>query len=87
MRLFDAHNHLQDARFGGQQDELIADCAAVSLSRMVVNGTCESDWPAVAALAISENPFMTSGTPFLTSARYGFKLSVISLYDFVIEFP
>ena len=51
MRLFDAHNHLQDARFGGQQDELIADCVAVGLSRMVVNGTCESDWPAVAALA------------------------------------
>ena len=25
MRLFDAHNHLQDARFGDQQDELIAD--------------------------------------------------------------
>ena len=51
MRLFDAHNHLQDERFGGQQDELIADCVAVGLSRMVVNGTCESDWPAVAALA------------------------------------
>lgn len=51
MRLFDAHNHLQDAQFGGQQDDLIGDCAAVGLSRMVVNGTRESDWPAVAALA------------------------------------
>ena len=51
MRLFDAHNHLQDARFGGQQDKLITDCAAAGLSRMVVNGTCESDWPAVADLA------------------------------------
>ena len=51
MRLFDAHNHLQDARFGDQQDELIADCAAVGLSKMVVNGTRESDWPAVADLA------------------------------------
>ena len=51
MRLFDAHNHLQDARFGGQQDELIADCAAVGLTKMVVNGTRESDWPDVAALA------------------------------------
>ena len=51
MQLFDAHNHVQDARFCGQQDELINDCVAVGLSRMVVNGTCESDWPAVAALA------------------------------------
>ena len=51
MRLFDSHNHLQDARFGDQQDELIADCAAVGLSKMVVNGTRKSDWPAVADLA------------------------------------
>ena len=51
MRLFDAHNHLQDARFGGRQEELIADCTAVGLSKMVVNGTRESDWAAVAALA------------------------------------
>ena len=51
MRLFDAHNHVQDARFCGQQDELITDCVAVGLSRMVVNGTCESDWQTVAGLA------------------------------------
>ena len=51
MRLFDAHNHLQDARFGNQQGELISDCAAVGLSKMVVNGTRESDWPTVADLA------------------------------------
>ena len=51
MRLYDAHNHLQDDRFDGRQDELIADCAAVGLTRMVVNGTCEGDWPSVAALA------------------------------------
>ena len=51
MRLYDAHNHLQDDRFDGRQDELIADCAAVGLTRMVVNGTREGDWPSVAALA------------------------------------
>ena len=51
MRLFDAHNHVQDVRFCGQQDELITDCVAVGLSRMVVNGTCESDWQTVAGLA------------------------------------
>ncbi len=60
MRLFDAHNHLQDVRFGGQQDELIADCDAVGLSRMVVNGTCESDWPEVAGLAKSHGCVLPS---------------------------
>ena len=24
MRLYDAHNHLQDERFGGRQEELVA---------------------------------------------------------------
>ena len=51
MRLFDAHNHFQDDRFDGRQEELIANCTAVGVFRMVVNGTRESDWPAVAALA------------------------------------
>ena len=51
MRLYDAHNHLQDDRFDGRQDELIADCTAVGMCRMVVNGTRESDWAAVATLA------------------------------------
>jgi TatD DNase family protein len=51
MRLFDAHNHLQDDRFTGEQDSLLTDCANVGLVRMVVNGTSESDWKSVAHLA------------------------------------
>lgn len=51
MRLFDAHNHLQDDRFGGRQAELIATARDSGVTRMVVNGACESDWPHVAALA------------------------------------
>ena len=47
--LFDAHNHLQAKRFAGRQAELLAECEG--LARMVVNGCCEEDWPAVAALA------------------------------------
>jgi TatD DNase family protein len=46
----DAHNHLQDARFAGTQPALLAPCAEAGVSRMVVNGTCESDWPAVLEL-------------------------------------
>lgn len=51
MRLHDAHNHLHDERFGGRQAELVAACREVGVARMVVNGSCEEDWPAVAALA------------------------------------
>lgn len=51
MRLYDAHNHLQDERFGGRQTELLAACAAEGVARMVVNGACEEDWPTVLALA------------------------------------
>lgn len=51
MRLFDAHNHLQDDRFAGSQDELIAAARSVGVVRMVVNGSAESDWESVAELA------------------------------------
>ena len=51
MKFFDAHNHLQDDRFGGRQNELLVACEKVGVVRMVVNGACESDWPQVAMLA------------------------------------
>lgn len=47
----DAHNHLQDERFGGRHSELLAAAAAVGIDRWVVNGACESDWGDVARLA------------------------------------
>lgn len=51
MRLFDAHNHLQDSRFSGGQRELIPSVLAAGLVRMVVNGACEDDWEEVRRLA------------------------------------
>ncbi len=51
MHLYDAHNHLQDDRFSGRQPELLAACARAGVTKMVVNGSCESDWPQVLALA------------------------------------
>ena len=51
MNFYDAHNHLQDDRFGGRQSELLAACAKAGVVRMVVNGACEADWPQVLALA------------------------------------
>ncbi|MGA2245423.1 MAG: TatD family hydrolase [Verrucomicrobiota bacterium] len=51
MNLYDAHNHLQDHRFGGRQSELLAACQTAGVARMVVNGACEDDWPQVLTLA------------------------------------
>lgn len=51
MRLFDAHNHLQDPRFGGRQEEIVRACREAGIVGMVVHGTGEADWPAVAGLA------------------------------------
>lgn len=51
LRRFDAHNHLQDDRFGGRQSELLRVCEQEGLVRMVVNGACEEDWAQVAELA------------------------------------
>ena len=51
MKFYDAHNHLVDGRFAGRRGELLAACETAGIARMVVNGTCESDWPEVLALA------------------------------------
>ena len=51
MKLYDAHNHLQDDRFAGRQSELLAACEKSGIAGMVVNGACEGDWPQVLALA------------------------------------
>lgn len=49
--LFDAHNHLQDEWLRPHLDRIAADLAAAGVAGVVVNGTCEADWPDVAALA------------------------------------
>lgn len=51
MRLYDAHNHLQDPRLGSDVEALIATAREEGVVRMVVNGSCEEDWPAVLAMA------------------------------------
>jgi TatD DNase family protein len=60
-RLYDAHNHLQDERFGGRQSELLATCAETGVAAMVVNGSCEADWPQVLALARSATVSAATG--------------------------
>jgi TatD DNase family protein len=54
MKLFDAHNHLQDARLASHLPAILPELARLGVSRAVVNGTCEADWPMVADLARRE---------------------------------
>ena len=51
MKFYDAHNHLQDERFDGQQGELLAACEQAGVAGMVVNGASEADWPMVLQLS------------------------------------
>ena len=47
----DAHNHLQAIRPDSLRDECLDTTRRLGVEAMVVNGTCEADWPEVAALA------------------------------------
>jgi TatD DNase family protein len=49
--LIDAHNHLQDIRFVGDQISIIAQMRLAGVQGCVVNGTNHSDWGYVAELA------------------------------------
>ena len=49
--LHDAHNHLQDEGFAAHQERIAACARELGIADMVVNGTCEADWPLVHALA------------------------------------
>jgi TatD DNase family protein len=49
--LYDAHNHLQDDRLAPCREAVLAALQRENVVRMVVNGSCEEDWPAVLELA------------------------------------
>jgi TatD DNase family protein len=49
--LFDAHNHLQDERLDPWREEVAAAVPSSGIGEMIVNGSCEEDWPQVAELA------------------------------------
>jgi hypothetical protein len=55
--LYDAHNHLQDERLDPWRDEIIAQMPQAGIAEMIVNGSSEEDWPAVAKLA-HEHPWI-----------------------------
>ena len=49
--LIDAHNHLQDEWLAPHLESIARGCGDAGVKAMVVNGTSESDWATVAALA------------------------------------
>lgn len=51
--LLDAHCHLQDAWFTPHRSRVLADLQAAGITRLVVNGSSELDWPDVTALCAS----------------------------------
>ena len=51
LPLYDAHNHLQDGRLAPHGDAVAEAAFSAGVVRMVVNGSCESDWLAVLELA------------------------------------
>ena len=51
FRLYDAHNHLQDERLTPCREAVLAAVQREGVAKMVVNGSCEADWPQVLALA------------------------------------
>jgi TatD DNase family protein len=51
FRLYDAHNHLQDDRLAPYRESILAALQRERVAGMVVNGSCEADWPQVLVLA------------------------------------
>ncbi len=51
MNLTDAHCHLQDPRFAARIDAALERCRREGVSRWIINGTRQADWPDVAQLA------------------------------------
>jgi TatD DNase family protein len=49
--LYDAHNHFHDERLDPWREQIIATMPSTGLGEMIVNGSCEEDWPRVAELA------------------------------------
>ncbi len=50
-RLCDAHNHLHDERLAPCREAVLRAVRREGVAWMVVNGSCEADWPEVLALA------------------------------------
>lgn len=57
--LIDAHNHLQDPRFGDDLPQVIREMQEVGIQHAIVNGTWENDWSQVLALHREHPTFLS----------------------------
>jgi TatD DNase family protein len=53
LPLIDAHCHYQDEWFAPHREKVFSDLVSENILQAVVNGTSETDWPAVATLCAS----------------------------------
>ncbi len=60
MRLFDSHCHIQDERFDGLRDGILARAGESGVCGMVCCGTSPNDWESVTALADSHEAILPS---------------------------
>src|SRR5262249_52323210 len=51
LRLYDAHNHLQDERLSAELESILRELTRQGIEKVVVNGSSEADWPRVLELA------------------------------------
>ncbi len=51
--LIDAHCHYQDEWLAPHREKIFADLVSAGVRHAVINGSCESDWPAVHSLCAS----------------------------------
>lgn len=51
LRLYDAHNHVQDERLAPNRSQVLEEAIGAGVAGMVVNGAAEDDWPLVLELA------------------------------------
>ena len=66
--LYDAHCHYQDPWLTPHREKILAGLAVLGVRAAVVNGTCESDWPEVAALS---SRFSAPGSKLRLLSSYG----------------
>jgi len=52
LRLYDAHNHLQDERLSPVRESVLRDLVVQNVAGIVVNGSGEDDWSDVLSLAL-----------------------------------
>jgi TatD DNase family protein len=57
--MIDAHNHLQDPRFGDDLPLVIGEMKQAGIRHAIVNGTSEADWEKVLALHHSDPAFLS----------------------------